>query len=173
MAENETLSFRAINVFIERDFLQSKLEEILEAKDELPKEDQIVFNNNFRKYVNVLGFRNPLRAPLQLQVNAYASAFEEKEEVIPFTLSTWTKLNQKFAKQVHDWLESEDWEDLSLERSFEGSDGFQDSWPEGLSFEQLSKKFQKNHPDVDFATDDLILMVLWISGKLPPEQSTE
>jgi hypothetical protein len=171
MADNETLSFRAINVFIERDFLQSKLEEILEARDELPKEEQIAFNNQFRKFVSVLGFRNPLRAPRQLQVNAYASAFEEKDEVVPFTLSTWTKLNQDFAEQVKDWLNSEGWEDLSLERSFESSDGFRDNWPEGVTFEKLSKKFHKDLPDVEFETNDLILMILWISDKLPPEQS--
>ena len=171
MAENETLSFKTINVFIERDFLESKLEEILQAKDELPKEEQIDFNNHFRKFVSVLGFRNPLRAPRQLQVNAYASAFEEKEEVVPFTLSTWTNLNQDFAKQVKGWLDSEDWENLSLERSFEDSDGFRDNWPEGVTFEKLSKKFQKDHPDVEFETDDLTLMILWISGQLPPEQS--
>ena len=171
MAENETLSFKAINVYIERDFLERKLEEILQAKEELSKEEQIAFNNHFRKFVSVLGFRNPLRAPRPLQVNAYASAFEEKEEVVPFTLSTWTKLNQDFAGQVKNWLDSEGWENLSLERSFEGSDGFRDNWPDEVTFDKLSKKFQKDHPDVEFETDDLILMILWISGQLPPEQT--
>ena len=79
MAEKETLSFRTINVFIDRTFLEQKLEWILHEKEKLNKEDQIAFNNQFRKFVSVLGFRNPLRAPLQLQVNAYASAFEEKD----------------------------------------------------------------------------------------------
>jgi hypothetical protein len=171
MAEKETLSFKTINIFIDRDFLEQKLEGILQGKENLSKEDQIAFNNQFRKFVNVLGFRNPLRAPLQLQVNAYASAFEEKEEVVPFTLSIWTKLNQKFALQVKTWLESTGWEDLSLEKSFEESDGFLDDWPKGLTFEKLVKKYQKDNPDAEFEPDDLILMVLWISGQLPPEQS--
>jgi hypothetical protein len=173
MAEKETLSFRTINVFLDRDFLESKLEEILQGKNALSKEDQITFNNQFRKYVNVLGFRNPTRAPLQLQVNAYASAFEEKDEVVPFTLSTWTKLNQDFANQVKDWLDSEGWKGLSLERSFEDSDGFLNDWPKKMTVEKLTKKFQKDHPNAEFDKDDLVLMVLWVSGQLPPEQSSK
>jgi len=171
MAEKETLSFKTINVFIERDYLAQTLESILQEKKDLPKEDQIAFNNLFRKYVSVLGFRNPLRAPLQLQVNAFASAFEDKDEVVPFTLSTWTKLHEDFATLVKNWLESEGWEGLSLERSFEGAEGFVDEWPEDLSFDDLVKKFQKDNPDQDYGENDIILMVLWISGQLPPEQS--
>ena len=90
MAENETVSFKAINVFIERNYLEDLLSRILQAKKNLPKDGQISFNNHFKKFVTVLGFRDPLRAPLQLQINAFASAFEDKEEVVPFTLSTWT-----------------------------------------------------------------------------------
>jgi len=171
MSEKETLSFKTINVFLDRDFLERKLGEILQRKDDLPKEDQIAFNNQFRKFVKVLGFRNPIRAPYQLQVNAYASAFEEKDEVVPFTLSTWTKLNQDFANQVKDWLSSEGWEGLALERTFEDSYGFIDHWPKGLTFEQLAKKYQKDHPNSEFDKDDLTLMVMWVSGQLPHEQS--
>ncbi len=171
MADKETLSFKSINIFIDREYLENKLDEILQSISKLPKEDQIAFNNLFRKYVRVLGFRNPVRAPRQLQVNAYASAFEEKDEVVPFTLSTWAKLNPDFAKQVKHWLDSEGWEDLSLERTFEDSAGFVNDWPKGLTFKKLIKKFQKDHPDQEIDPDDLILMVLWVSGQLPPEQS--
>lgn len=169
MSEKELLPFKAINVFIEREYLEKVLKEILEGIETLSKEDQIAFNRFFRKYVNVLGFRNPTRAPLTLQVNAYGSAFEEKEEVIPFTLTTWTKLKSDFAESVKNWLEAEGWEDLALERTFEESEGFILDWPEKLTFEKLVKQFSEAHPDVDFDRDDLILTVLWIAGKLPKD----
>lgn len=171
MAENETVSFKAINVFIERNYLEDLLSRILQAKKNLPKDGQISFNNNFKKFVTVLGFRDPLRAPLQLQINAFASAFEDKEEVVPFTLSTWTKLNHDFAEQVRDWLDSEGWKNLSLDRSYDDSDGFISDWPKGLTFDKLNKKFKKANPDEEINQNDLILMVMWISGQLPPEQS--
>ena len=173
MAENETLSFKAINVFIDREYLEDLLGRILQSKDDLSKEDQIAFTSQFRKFVSVLGFRNPVRAPRQLQINAFASAFEEKEEVIPFALSTWTKINQKSANQVKAWLEAEGWEDLSLVRTFEDGEGFVNKWPKGQTFEKITKKFKKDNPDVDLSQDDLILMVCWISGQLPPEQPEE
>lgn len=171
MAENETLSFKTINIFIEHEYLEELLERILRGIENLPKDDQIGFAQHFRKYVNVLGFRNPLRAPLTLRVNAYAAAFEEKDEVVPFTLSIWTKINQPFANQVKDWLEKEGWKNLSLQRNFEDSEGFLNRWPQKMTFDKLVKAFKKDNPNIDFLRDDLILMILWISGQLPPEDS--
>jgi hypothetical protein len=171
MPEIEYLPHKAINIFIERDYLEKVLNSILEDVQKLPKDEQIIFTNLFKKYVTVLGFRNPLRAPLGLQVNAYVSAFEKKDEVIPFTLTTWTRLNLDFAEKVRDWLESEGWEVLTLARTFEESEGFNSDWPEDLSFDQIEEKFKQTNPDVDFTRDDLILMVLWITGYLPKEQS--
>jgi hypothetical protein len=137
MAENEYLPYKTINVFIEHDHLRKTLEHIIKNIDTLSKEDQISFGKSFREYVDILGFRNSMRAPLPLQVNAYVSAFEDRDEVIPFTLSTWTKIRKDFALKVKDWLEAEGWKELNLERNFDDN--------------------------------DLLLMVLWISGKLPNE----
>ena len=171
MPEKEYLPFKAINVFIERDYLEKVIKEILDGIDDLSKEEQSAFTSFFRKYVSVLGFRNPVRAPLPLQIKAYASAFEEKDEVIPYTLTTWTKLKSSFADQVKKWLEDQGWEDLNPERTFQENEGFISNWPKNLTFDQIEKKFKKAHPDDDFSRDDLILMVLWISGNLPEEQA--
>ncbi len=170
MTEKEYLPYKTINVFIEQDYLRHILEFILQNINLLPKEDQITFGSSFREHVNILGFRNPMRAPLPLQLNAYINAFEEKDEIIPFTLSTWTKLNKDFAKEVKEWLESEGWKELSLTRVFNETEGFINNWPADLTFEKLKKEFKKAHPDLDFDEDDLILMILWISGQLPEKE---
>ena len=169
MPAKEILPFKSINVYIEREYLEKVAKNILEGVGNLQKEEQIGFSQNFRKYVSVLGFRNPLRAPLSLQVNAYTSAFEEKEEVIPFSLTTWAKVNLALAEEVKSWLDSEGWEDLALARDFEENSGFIADWPDDITFEQVEENFQKAHPDFEFDRDDLILMVLWIAGKLPKE----
>lgn len=171
MAENEYLPYKAINVFIERDYLEQIIEATLKGIESLSKEDQIAFTNSFKQYVSILGFRNAVRAPFSLKVNAYATAFEGKDEVVPFTLSTWTKLNADLAKSVKNWLETEGWKELTLERHFSESEGFINEWPDKLSFDKLEKKFKKANPDIEFSRDDLILLVLWISGQLPNEQS--
>ena len=171
MPEKEYLPFKAINVFIEREYLEKVTKDVLEGKGALSKDDQIQLANFFRNQVSVLGFRNPVRAPLSLQVNAYASAFEKKEEVIPFTLTIWAKIKTDLAKTVKQWLESEGWEDLALERQYDETAGFLSDWPKAFTFEEIEEKFKQANPKVDFDRDDLILMVLWISGRLPNEQS--
>lgn len=169
MPTKEILPFKSINVYIEREYLEKVVTNILEGVGKLNKEEQIRFSQDFRKHISVLGFRNPLRAPLSLQVNAYASAFEEKEEVIPFSLTIWSKVKTDLAEKVQSWLESEGWDDLALEREFEEDNGFVFDWPDDLSFDQVEEKFQNANPDFEYDRDDLILMVLWISGKLPIE----
>lgn len=171
MTENEYLPHKAINVYINEDYLERLLGFILKHKQDLPKEDQIAFANQFKKHVKILGFRKINRAPETLQLNAFVSAFEEKDEVVIFSLSTWTKIKKDFAEKVKSWLESQGWENLALERTFLESEGFLKKWPDGLTFDTLVENFKKAHPDLDFDRDDLILMVLWISGQLPEEQS--
>ena len=169
MNEKEYLPYKTINVFIERDYLRNILENILKNINQLPKEDQISFGQSFREHVSILGFRNPMRAPLPLKVNAYVRAFEDMDEVIPFTLSTWTKIKRDFAAKVKAWLEAEGWTELKYERDFNETEGFVNEWPDSLSFEDLIKKFENTHSELDYEDDDLLLMTFWISGKLPDE----
>lgn len=171
MTENEYLPYKAINVYINEDYLERLLGFIIKHKQDLPKADQIEFANHFKKHVKILGFRKINRAPEALQLKAYLPAFEEKDEVVIFTLSTWTKIKRDFAETVKSWLESQGWENLALERTYEESEGFLKKWPEGLTFDTLVENFQKAHSDLDFNRDDLILMVMWISGQLPEAQS--
>lgn len=171
MADNDYLPYKAINVFINRDYLEDVLKQVLERKGELPKEDLVAFNNQFKHYVTILGFRNPARAPLPLQVKAYATAFEEKDEVIPFTLSTWVELNENLAQMVISWLESQNWDRLMVRRDYKENEGFLNNWPASLTFDQLDEDFRKANPNADYEKDDLILMTIWISGRLPEEES--
>lgn len=171
MADNEHLSYKAINIFLDHDHLEKVLTDILNCVKNLPKGEQISFAQFFKRYVNVLGFRDSTRAPLPMRVNAYISAFEDKDEVVPFTLSTWVKLNSEFAEKVKTWLEAEGWKDLAQEREYDETEGFLVKWQKKLTADKIVKKFQKDNPDVEFSRDDLILMVLWISGQLPKDQS--
>jgi hypothetical protein len=171
MPENGYLPYKAINVFVERDYLNQILEETLMGKSKLSKKEQIQFANQLKHYVNVLGFRNPTIAPLPLQVRALRSAFVEKDEVIPFILSTWVKININFAEKVKTWLVKNQWKNLAYEREYQETEGFLISWPDDLTFDNIVKKYKKDHPEEDFDRNDLILMVIWLSGRLPREDS--
>ena len=170
MTENMIYPYKAINVYLEREYLEQLLEWVLKHKETLSKQEVIEFIDEFRKHVTILGFRNPVRAPITLQVNAYASAFEQKDDVIPFTLSTWAKTQPDLAEKVKLWLVDEGWDNLALERQFDENEGFNNNWPDKLSFDELVEKFTKANPDFKFSRNDLILMVLWISGRLPNQE---
>jgi len=171
MTENEYLPYKSINVFINRDYLESAVRLVLQEYRQLPQEKARPFIKQFREHVNILGFRNTIKAPLSLQINAFASAFEEKNEVVPFTLSTWANIKSDLAVEVESWLKSEGWKGLTVDREFNDAEGFLSNWPKKLTFKKLIKDFKKAKPDVEFDQDDLILMVIWISGKLPPDES--
>lgn len=169
MSDIETIPFKAINVYINEDYLESVLKSVLTGYKKLSKKAQIEFTVFLRKYVTVLGFRDPSRAPLPLQVNALAKAFEEKDEVVPYVLSTWTKVNKKFTGQVKSWLEDQGLKNLATEREYAEGTGFTQDLPKKYGFDKLEKGYKKDNPESKFDRDDLILMVLWISGRLPKE----
>jgi hypothetical protein len=171
MPDNGYLPYKTINVLMDRDYLDQILEDVLVGKNKLSKKEQITFSNQFRHYIKVLGFRNPTIAPFPLQLRAYRSAFIEKDEVIPFTLSVWVKTHLEFADKVKTWMENNDWKTLGFEREYQESEGFTNAWPDNLSLDQLVSNFEKDHPDAKFDRNDLILMVIWLSGKLPQEES--
>ena len=129
MPEYEILPYKAINVYIDQEYMQKVTTEVLSKVGKLPKQDQINFSHFMRKHITVLGFRDSSRAPLQLQINALVKAFEEKDEVVPFVLSIWAKINKKFAKEVKTWLDGEGWKGLATEREFDEEAGFTEDWP--------------------------------------------
>lgn len=169
MSDKALLPFRAINIYMNQEYLESVLATTLSGVKKLPKKDQIAFSQFMKKYVNVLGFRDPSRAPFSLRVKALARVFEEKDEVVPVVLSIWTKTNKKLVKPVKAWLEGEGFKNLATERVYTEESGFIAEWPKKLAFEKMVKKFQKDNPEVKIEQDDLILLALWITGQLPSD----
>lgn len=171
MAEHDVLPYKTINVFMEQDYLEEMVGDILTGVKNLDKAEQIAFSQFFKKNVKVLGFRDPTRAPITLQTRALASAFIANDDVIPETLSVWTRIHDADAQKVQTWLSDKGWTGLAVSRAFNESEGFLDDWPEDVTFDQLVDDYRKDHPKDDISRDDLILLILWISGKLPKEQS--
>ena len=169
MSPIETVPFKAINVYINQEYLESVMKTVLTDYKKLSKQEQIDFTRFLRKYVTILGFRDPSRAPLSLQINALAKAFEAKDEVIPTVLSIWTKANKKLAADVKAWLEENKFKNLEMEREYSEDAGFTTDLPKKMDFDKVEKDFAKANPDAKYERDDLILMVLWLSGRLPKE----
>ncbi len=167
MTEINEKAYKAINVFVERENLEDILSQMIANLRQLPKEIQIKFFAAYRKYIKINGFRNPVMAPLPFQVNALAEAFEKEDEVIPFTLSTLTKTMPELAKKIQTFMHNEKWGDTKLERPFVEGEGFALGWPKKMTTETFLKKFSKSYPDIEESEHAVLLLAIWISGRIP------
>jgi hypothetical protein len=70
-------------------------------------------------------------------------------------------------QQVYDMLVSCNWEMLPIGVDRSHLPGFIPKWPEGENFETLHAKFVELYPSVGANSDDISLMVVWLSGRLP------
>ncbi|MFM8323136.1 MAG: hypothetical protein ACKOC5_19670, partial [Chloroflexota bacterium] len=51
--------------------------------------------------------------------------------------------------------------------------GFGVTWPKNEDFELLNNAFTEKYPDADQTTDDVSLMAVWVSLRLPMELEDE
>jgi hypothetical protein len=167
MTEIDEKAYKAINVFVEREDLEDVLSQMFAKLKQLPKDIQIKFFAAYRKYIKINGFRNPVMAPLPFQVNALADAFEKEDEVIPFTLSTLTKTMPELAKSLQTFMDNDKWGETKLERPFVEGEGFASGWPKKMTTETFLKKFSKSYPNVEAPELAVLLLAIWISGRIP------
>jgi hypothetical protein len=68
---------------------------------------------------------------------------------------------------VYDLLVARGWELLPPEADRTVLPGFLTKWPKGETFEVLNEVFLKMYPGTQASDDDISLMVVWLSGRLP------
>jgi hypothetical protein len=161
------LPFHAINEFMRPDFRLEVVRKTLYALPDLPENFRLPIDHITKKVVNVPGFRNSLKAPIALRVRPTAEAFEKNPDLVAAILSAWAESRAELRQQVYDLLVSRDWKVLPPETDRTKIPGFLTRWPEGEDFDLLNKAFSEKFPEMQTSSDDVSLMVVWISGRLP------
>ena len=160
------LPFHAINEFMRSDFryevIRSALQAVEAAGENRARLDQLT-----RKHVSVPGFRNSAKAPLGLRVKPTAEAFEKSPQLVAAILSAWAAARPELASRVHQLLTERDWKILPLEAERSKLPGFLTHWPKGEDFETLVQAYQAAFPDANETSDEISLMVVWLSDRLP------
>ena len=64
-------------------------------------------------------------------------------------------------------LEKLNWEMLPLEADRTKVPGFLTKWPAADDFESLVQEYVNMHPDIGYNSDEVSLMIVWLSGRLP------
>jgi hypothetical protein len=163
----EFIPFNALNEFMRPDYRQAVVRATLAALPGLPGNVRAPVDRLVRQHVRVPGFRNAAQAPVSLRVNPTISTFEKSPELVAALLAAWAEANADLRARVYDLLTARGWEVLPSNADRTRLPGFLTRWPAHENFETLNEAYAAAYPEARSSTDDVSLMVVWLSGRLP------
>jgi len=163
------LPFHAINEYMLDDYRQLVIQSVLGNFKKLSEEQQRKINSLIKNNVRVQGFRNSAVAPLPLKINGCIETFKKSHEFVAQVLSAWSEINSETKKTIFGYLEERSWKLLPIDVDRSLLPGFMLEWPDEDSFEILIDSFREKYPDYSLSDDDISLMVVWLSNRLPYE----
>jgi hypothetical protein len=159
--------YHAINEFMTDEFRDAVVRSVLLSSNLLPEEFNSRIDRNIKKAVQIPGFRNSAKAPAQLRVRPAIDSFQKNPALVAAILAAWAELHAALRLQVYDLLISRDWEILPVDADRTKLPGFLSKWPKGEDFEELFQAFISTYPGISPEMNDVSLMVVWLSARLP------
>jgi hypothetical protein len=185
----ELLPFHAINEFMRSDFRMHIVRETLTSLDDLTENKRNAINQLIKKLVKVPGFRNSDKAPVVVKLLPTVTVFEKNPFLVAAIIDGWLSIHQELAQQVYSVLEHRNWKlfppdmeissisdiqgiiqewrvlPISIDRS--KLPGFYTIWPAENAFEAIYETFTQLYPDAISSIDEVSLMAVWLSLRLP------
>jgi len=179
--------FHTINEFMRPDYRLAVVRAALNALPELDERLRKPLERLTRQVVKVPGFRNPEKAPNAIKVLPMAKAFEKSPELVAAILAAWAESCADLRQKVYALLQArgwkmfpetitletlspnllQEWAVLPLTADRTRLPGFVSLWPQGNDFEDIYKHFTQTYPEMDEGIDNVSLMVVWLSMRLP------
>jgi hypothetical protein len=166
-AKAQFVPFNALNEFMLADFRRTVIHETLAKLDQASEEKQKSIKGLIRKTVKVHGFRNSAQAPLPLKVNGAISSFEKSADFVKNIIQAWSEIKVDTRHKVFEFLTDRNWKLLPEETDRGQLPGFLTRWPAAEDFEVLVKAYREKYPEDEVSDDDICLMLVWLSGRLP------
>ncbi len=163
----EFLPFNAINQFMISEYRLKVLHEVLANMDQLTPDQKTKMITLIKRLFKLPGFRNAAVAPLPLKVRGAVTPFEKNAEFTGEVLADWAELHSELMQQVFHFLKDRGWEILPLDADRRKIPGFLIRWPKEETYEVLNQAFSEKFPQSSASDNDVRLMVVWISGRLP------
>jgi hypothetical protein len=163
------LPYHAINEFMTDEYRESVVRSVLLAHATLPEELHSNIDRFIKKSVTIPGFRNSAKAPAQLRVKPTVDSFQKNPALVAAILAAWAELHAPLRQEVYDLLLGRGWELLPVEADRTKLPGFLTKWPKGEEFETLYQAFTARYTGTAPEMNDVSLMVVWLSGRLPYE----
>ena len=165
--------FHAINNFMVDEYRYTVIQDVLSHFDQLTSKNRSNFQNLFKKYVTIPGFRNSSVAPLQVKIRGTNNAFEKKPQFTIQVLACWAEIHMDLQKKVYDLLVKRGWELLPIEADKTVLPGFMVKWHKTDSYDVINQAYKEMYPDDSSSENDVRLMSVWLSGRLPYEIDEE
>lgn len=149
------------------EFRLQVISKVLHGLDALPGDRRGAINAQLKRHLQVPGFRNAALAPLPIKIKNSVTPFERSSDMVAQILAGWYELHPELCQQVNDLLVERGWELLPLDADRAKLPGFLTRWPKKESFEVVTTAFHAKYPDLQAADNDISLMTVWLSGRLP------
>jgi hypothetical protein len=170
----EFLPFHALNEFMRPDYRLTVVRTALTALPQLPKHFREPIDKITKQIVRVPGFRDGTQAPASLKTAPMASAFEKSPDLVAAILAAWAESHTSLRANVYELLKERGWEILPVEADRTKLPGFLTTWPNrDDDFDVMNTAYTEKFPSETATTDDVSLMVVWLSGRLPIENHDE
>jgi len=164
------LPWSAINAFMLPDFQLEVLTAVLGNYEALTSEYRTSLNQMIKQGVQLNGFRNATLAPLPIKARGAITLFEKNANFASLVLSAWCSLFPVLQEAVFSILTQHQWMILPLDADRRKLPGFFPQWPKEEEFDVLIADFREQYPNLpDFTDNQISLMSVWISGRLPYE----
>ena len=161
------IPFHAISQFMRNDFRLNVIRSTILALPDIDQEYSAPVDRLTKKLVKVAGFRNSVRAPATVKAVATVKPFEKSPDLVAAILNAWAESRSEIRQQVFDLLVSRGWKLLPIVSNRARLPGFLTRWPAEDDFEVLYEAFTAAHPDTEASIDEISLMAVWLSGRLP------
>lgn len=163
----EYFQFHAINEFMVNEYKTQVFRDVFVGFGNLPPEWQKKINSEVKNKIVVGGFRNSSMAPVGLKVRSAIKPFENDPEFVGIILQSWLLLHKELATNVKALLDGRGWEILPIDADRTKLPGFMTRWPEKEDYQAVLDAFHKEYPDSHDSDDDISLMCVWLSTRLP------
>jgi hypothetical protein len=161
--------FHGINEYMLPDYRLHVIQAVFGKFDQLPGERRSALNGLVKRLVQVPGFRNSTQAPAGIKARSAVNTFERRPEFTAQVLQGWSELNPDLRQKVYEFLKAREWELLPPEADRTRLPGFLTEWPKGQDYDVLGQAFVEMYPGYEHEENDLRLMIVWLSGRLPSD----
>lgn len=161
------IPFNALNEFMLADFRRIVINETISNLDQVSEEKQKAIKGLIRRTVKVSGFRNSAQAPLPLKVNGAINSFEKSSDFVKNVIQAWSEIKHDTREKVYQFLSERNWVLLPETTDRGQLPGFLTRWPAAEDFEVLVNAYREKYPQDENSDDDICLMMVWMSGRLP------